>query len=208
MAMECVVRRTRFDVGQGAHPVLLILTQRSSLIKQYNCSMQEFRYCPVCGGPLHEGQPPTEDRPRLVCWSCGYIHYLNPKIVSGTLPVHEGRLWLLRRGIEPRLGYWTYPAGFQEWDETTEQAALRETREELACDVILRGLFGIYSRPRAPVVNIVYLARLATGEHLPHPTPEAIEVHAFSAAEIPWADLAFPSTERVLRDWVAGRGTA
>src|SRR5690348_5255989 len=113
-------------------------------------------FCPHCGGRLHLRQLPTEDRPRLVCSACGHVHYLNPKVVSGTLPVQQGKIWLLRRGIEPRLGYWTYPAGFQEWDETTEEAAIRETREEIGCDVALDGLFGVYSRPNAPVVNIVY----------------------------------------------------
>ena len=109
--------------------------------------MNEFHYCPVCGGQLAELLLPTEERPRLVCMNCGYIHYLNPKVVCGTLPIEDGGVWLLRRGIEPRLGYWTYPAGFLELDESTEEGAIRETREELGCDVSIDGLFGVYSRP-------------------------------------------------------------
>src|SRR5918998_3342991 len=97
--------------------------------------MSEFRFCPLCGSDLQEVLLETEHRPRLVCGDCGHILYINPKVVSGTLPVQDGKVWLLRRGIEPRAGYWTHPAGYQEWDETTEEAAIRETREEIGCDV-------------------------------------------------------------------------
>jgi ADP-ribose pyrophosphatase YjhB (NUDIX family) len=165
--------------------------------------MLEYRYCPVCATPLQQLKLPTEDRERLVCEGCGHIFYINPKVVSGTLPIEDGRVWLLRRGIEPRLGYWTHPAGYQEWDETTEEAAIRETREELGCEVRLDRLLGVYSRGGAPVVNVIYLATMAESEKRPQLTPEAIEVGLFAPGEIPWDDLAFISTDRALRDWVA-----
>ena len=151
---------------------------------------------------MTESKLATEDRPRLVCQSCGYIHYINPKLVCGTLPVQDGSVWLLRRGIEPRLGYWSYPAGFQEWDESSEEAALRETKEELGCDVAIDSLFGVYSSARAPVVNVVYLASILPASPPPTTTSEAIEVRAFDADNLPWDDLAFPSTRQVLKDWV------
>ena len=166
--------------------------------------MSTNRYCLVCGSALIEGDIPTETRPRLYCASCGYIHYINPKVVCGTLPIEDGRVWLLRRGIEPRLGYWTYPAGFQEIDESSDEAAVRETLEELGCPVEITRLFGVYSRPHAPV-NIVYLARLPGNGPAPAPTDEALEVRAFARDEIPWDDLAFISTQAVLRDWVDSR---
>ena len=161
----------------------------------------DLNYCPRCASPLAELLLETEDRPRHVCLNCGYVFYLNPKVVSGTLPVDGGKVWLLRRGIEPRLGFWTHPAGFQELDESTEDAAIRETREELGCVVELTGLLGIYSRPHAPV-NIVYLARLSESGGCPTTTPEAIEVQAFTPGSLPWDDLAFPSTHSILRDWL------
>jgi len=162
-----------------------------------------MNYCLLCGSPLVESAVPTENRPRLLCANCGYIHYINPKIVSGTLPVQANRVWLLPRGIEPRLGYWTYPAGFQEIDESSEQAAVRETLEELGCQVEVTGLFGVYSRPGAPV-NLVYLARLVEGSSPPTTTDEALEVRALAPNEIPWDDLAFMSTHEVLHDWATG----
>lgn len=165
--------------------------------------MLEYRYCPVCGTALQELHLPTEDRSRLVCVGCGHIFYINPKVVSGTLPIEGGRVWLLRRGIEPRLGYWTHPAGYQEWDETTEEAAVRETREEIGCEVAIDRLLGVYSRATAPVVNVIYIASFADPEQRPSLTTEAVEVQAFAPGEIPWDELAFISTERALRDWIA-----
>jgi ADP-ribose pyrophosphatase YjhB (NUDIX family) len=166
-----------------------------------------YNFCTVCGAQLRIGQPPTDDRPRLVCPACGYIQYVNPKVVGGTLPVEDNRVWLLRRGIEPRLGYWTYPAGYQEADESTEQAAIRETREEIGCAVEIDGLLGVYSRPRAQVVVIVYLAHFAADGSVPCLTTEALEVRSFGRNEIPWDELAFPSTEQALRDWVGPEGS-
>jgi ADP-ribose pyrophosphatase YjhB (NUDIX family) len=158
-------------------------------------------YCVRCAGRLVETWIVDEGRTRLACPDCGHIHYLNPKIVSGTLPLDDGGVWLLRRGIEPRLGFWTHPAGFQEYDETTEQAALRETLEEIGCDVVIDGLFGVYSRAGGPVVNIVYLAHFVGPRSLPCTSPEALEVKRFTPHELPWGDLAFPSTERIMSDW-------
>jgi ADP-ribose pyrophosphatase YjhB (NUDIX family) len=164
--------------------------------------MLEYRFCPVCATELRELKLPTEDRPRLVCAGCGHIFYINPKIVCGTLPIQDGRVWLLRRGIEPRAGFWTHPAGYLEWDETTEAGAIRETREELGCEVRLDALLGVYSRAGAPVVNVVYLASLADPRQQPTVTLEATKVQAFAPNELPWEDLAFTSTAQALRDWL------
>jgi len=105
------------------------------------------RFCHQCGGPLRERLVEAEDRPRLVCDQCGFIHYVNPKIVVGAIPERAGRVLLMRRGIEPRYGAWTFPGGFMEIDETAEEAALREAEEEVGLSLKLGRLLGIYSRP-------------------------------------------------------------
>jgi ADP-ribose pyrophosphatase YjhB (NUDIX family) len=160
------------------------------------------KYCENCGSALEEILLPTEDRSRLVCVECGHISYVNPRIVSGTLPVANGRVWLLRRGIEPRLGYWTYPAGYQEMDETTADAAVRETLEETGLRVAVSRLFGLYSRAGSHVVNVVYLARQVDESATPGLSREALEIASFGPEDMPWDELAFPSTELVLQDWV------
>lgn len=160
-------------------------------------------YCLQCAQPLAERLLPTEDRPRLVCDSCGYIHYQNPKVVCGTLPVWDGRVWLLRRAIEPRRGFWSQPAGYQEIGESTPQGAIRETLEEIGWPVRIVRLLGVYSRAEVPVVNVVYLAAPVDPATCPVAGKESLEVAGFTPDTIPWAELSFPSTIHALRDWVA-----
>lgn len=140
-----------------------------------------------------------EDRDRLVCGSCDHIHYVNPPAVAGTIPETNGRVWLLRRAIEPRYGFWTFPAGFIEMGESTEEAAARETREELGMDIRITGLLGVFSRAAWSNVLVVYGAEplsAATGGH------ETLEYRLFAPEEIPWSELAFPSTREALQTWV------
>jgi len=159
----------------------------------------EYAFCPHCGADLQMQFVPDEDRERLVCRSCGRIYYINPKIVAGTIPVFQEQVWLLRRAIEPRLGYWTFPAGYMEMGETVEQAAVRETREELNLDIRLVRLLSVYSWERVATVHIVYLA-----DALSQPTggKETLDFRLFPIDEIPWSDLAFHSTGAALHDWV------
>ncbi|MGI5838030.1 MAG: NUDIX hydrolase [Chloroflexota bacterium] len=158
-------------------------------------------YCMQCGSSMVEKVPPGDDRPRMVCPSCGNIAYINPKLVVGTLPIVDGKVLLLRRGIEPRQGTWTYPGGFLEMGETTEEGARRETREEAGIEVGHLKLHGIYNRPSHGVVTIVYLAEILNGK--PKPSSETLEVAFFGPNEIPWDELAFPTTVSALKDWVS-----
>jgi hypothetical protein len=62
------------------------------------------RYCISCGGTLARRVPPGDDRERGVCPDCGYVHYVNPKLVVGCVIEHEERILLCKRSIEPRYG--------------------------------------------------------------------------------------------------------
>jgi ADP-ribose pyrophosphatase YjhB (NUDIX family) len=156
-------------------------------------------YCLVCGGVLNERLVEAEHRRRHVCDACGYIHYLNPTVVAGTIPVADGRVWLLRRAVEPRIGYWTFPSGFMELGETVEEAAIRETLEELNLEVRITGLLNVYSWPYLRNVQVIYLAEALCEPSLGE---EALEYAAFAPEELPWDDLAFNTTTAALRDWL------
>jgi ADP-ribose pyrophosphatase YjhB (NUDIX family) len=142
---------------------------------------------------------PEEDRERHVCAECGYIFYRNPSTVAGALPIVNGSVWLLRRAIEPRYGYWTWPAGYMEMGETVEEAAIRETREELGMEIEISSLLGVYSRPAVSIVQIVYLAAPLSA---PVGGKESLEYALFAPETVPWKDLAFSSTEAALREWI------
>ncbi|HWC86286.1 MAG TPA: NUDIX domain-containing protein [Solirubrobacteraceae bacterium] len=158
-----------------------------------NPALAEARFCPRCGQPAEVAFPRS-----LACGHCGYAAYFNPKPVAAAIPVDdEGRVILLRRGFDPGQGRWTFPGGFVDLGESVEDAAVRETDEELGIAIELGRLVGVYSRPDERVVLIVFLAR-ALGRA--QTTPEATEVRPFAAAELPWDELAFWSTEQALRD--------
>jgi ADP-ribose pyrophosphatase YjhB (NUDIX family) len=155
-------------------------------------------YCIYCGTPLVRRFLPDEERDRDVCEACGHIHYVNPIVVAGTIPEQDGGIWLLRRAIEPRYGYWTFPAGFMEMGESVVDAAIRETREELDLVIEIGPLLGVYSRATMTNVHIVFAA---TALSEPRGGKETLEFRLFRPDEIPWDDLAFWSTEQGLRDW-------
>lgn len=161
----------------------------------------EIKFCLRCGGPLFWRLVEAEGCNRFVCRDCRYIAYQNPKPIAATLPVRNGRIYLLKRDIEPSRGLWTYPAGHMELGETVEEAAMRETREEIRCRVDLLGLHGIYSYPDSGAVTIVYNARVLGPE--PRTGHEAQCVRAFAPEDIPWEELAFRSTFQALREWAS-----
>jgi ADP-ribose pyrophosphatase YjhB (NUDIX family) len=160
-----------------------------------------LNYCSRCGAALRLGPLPAEDRERLACEACGYIAYVNPRLVVTTLPVNEaGEVFLLRRGIEPGRGLWAQPGGFMEIDETVHEGAVRETLEETGLVVEPGEIVGLYTRPEAAIVVIAFVARIVGGA--PIATPEALEVRPFAPDTIPWPEIAFRTTEWALRDWV------
>lgn len=160
-----------------------------------------LNYCSRCGAALRLGPLPGDDRDRLACTSCGFVAYVNPRLVVTTLPLNEaGEVVLLRRGIEPGRGLWAQPGGFMEVDETVHEGAVRETLEETGLLVEPREIVGLYSRPEAAIVVVAFVAAIVGGR--PRPTPEALEIRPFAPHAIPWREIAFRTTEWALRDWV------
>jgi ADP-ribose pyrophosphatase YjhB (NUDIX family) len=141
----------------------------------------------------------------MVCAGCSFIYYLNHKVVAATIPKDtDGRVLLTRRSIEPSRGKWTFPGGFVDWGEPVDAAALRETWEETGLKVDLDGLLGVYSYPGTPIVIVVYRASVVGGEI--RTCHENDRVEWVVPAEIPWDDLAFPSTTEALRAFFARGG--
>jgi len=153
-------------------------------------------FCSACGHGISRRTPAGDNRPRDCCDRCGAIHYVNPRPVVGTVPDWEGRILLCRRAIEPRLGFWTLPAGFMEVGETTGQGAVRETLEEAGARVELGPLYTLIDVPYVEQVHIFFRARLldldfAAGE-------ETLELALLAEHEIPWEALAFRTVAATL----------
>ena len=163
-----------------------------------------MKFCSECGAPVALRIPPGDERPRFVCATCDLVHYQNPKLVVGCVPeADDGRIVLCKRAIEPRVGFWTIPAGFMENGETLQQAAARESHEEALADVEIGSLLGIANVTQAHQVHVFFRARLRSPNIAPG--PESLDVMFAHEHEVPWQDIAFPSTEFALRRYFEDR---
>ena len=162
-----------------------------------------MKFCSLCGSGVRTGIPEGDNRERHICDNCGTIHYHNPKIVAGCIPVWEDKVLLCRRAIEPRHGLWTVPAGFMENGETTYQGAARETLEEANARVDIQGLYLTVNLPRINQVYMLFRAQLldldfSAGE-------ESLEVELFTQEQVPWDALAFPTVALALKQFFKDR---
>ncbi len=165
-----------------------------------------IQFCPLCGDRVRSEVPAGDNRLRYVCNSCSTVHYENPKLVVGCVPVRDGRILICRRAIAPRLGYWTLPAGFMELGESLAGAAARETREEACAQVRIDSLLASVNVLSAGQVHVFFRATLTTPEF--GAGSETLETRLVRPEEIPWDDLAFTSNrialEQYLRQEAAG----
>lgn len=160
-----------------------------------------MKFCTSCGDTVVLQIPVGDDRERFVCCSCELIHYSNPRVIVGCLPVYEGRVLLCKRAIEPRKNYWTLPAGFMENGETTVQGAARETWEEACAQVSNLDLYRIFDVPYISQVYMFYRCDLDNGEY--GVGPESLETGLYEEQDIPWEQIAFPVVAETLREYFA-----
>jgi ADP-ribose pyrophosphatase YjhB (NUDIX family) len=163
-----------------------------------------LKFCSECGSMnLTRRVPEGDHRVRYVCPDCGTVHYKNPLVVCGVVPVYGDKVLLCKRGIEPRYGKWTLPAGFMELEESVEEGAQRELFEEAVAKVELGPLLTVLSVPRIGQVHMMYLGTLAEPKF--ETTPESTEVQLYAESEIPWDELAFRTVASTLRHYFAQR---
>ena len=151
------------------------------------------------GGPIHIKVPPHDNIERLICNECGFINYINPKVIVGAVCTWDKKFLLCKRAIEPRVGFWTMPAGFMEEGETSMEGAKREAWEEAGVEIEVNELIGVYNVARLSQVHLIYRAKLIND--IVNAGPESLEVRFFSWAEIPWNELAFPSVHWALNHY-------
>lgn len=159
-----------------------------------------YKFCPCCAGPLglrvvKEGEPE-----RLVCEKCGFVFYQGPKLVAAVIFEIDGGILLTQRAIEPGYGKWTFPGGFVEHGERAESAAEREAREEAGMEIEAGEIVGLYSYEDQVPVIAVFTGRVRGGKM--QPLDETMAVKVFSRDELPWHEMAFPSTEEALGDYL------
>ena len=165
-----------------------------------------MKFCSLCGAAVRILVPAGDNRERHVCSDCETVHYNNPRIITGCLPVYQNQVLMCRRAIEPRLGFWTLPAGFLELGETVAQGAERETVEEAGAQVNLGELYCMFNLPHIGQVYMMYIAELPEPVFATN-TDESLEVRLFTEEEIPWRELAFRTMWRTLHHYFEDRKT-
>jgi ADP-ribose pyrophosphatase YjhB (NUDIX family)/N-acetylglutamate synthase-like GNAT family acetyltransferase len=134
------------------------------------------------------------------------VFYFNPVVGAGALVETEGRVVLVRRGVEPKAGYWSLPSGYVEADELAEAAAVREMQEETGLEIEIDDLLGVYSFGHEPQtgVLILYSAHAVGGQLCAG--DDAQQVGTFAPAEMPPDNqIAFHTHLQALRDWRRAR---
>jgi len=164
-----------------------------------------MNFCSECGQKVTKQIPEGDNRLRDVCEHCDTIHYENPKVVAGSLPVSGDRVLLCKRAIEPRYGYWTLPAGFMENDETLSEAAARETEEEALAEVTDLELYTVISVPGVNQIHVLMRGELVDDKFAAG--VESLEVKLFREDEIPWDDIAFRAVKMTLERYFEDRKT-
>ncbi|MCC7517020.1 MAG: NUDIX hydrolase [Pseudomonadales bacterium] len=165
-----------------------------------------MKFCPDCGSEVRLEIPAGDNRMRHVCAQCAAIHYHNPRIITGCLPVYGEQVLLCKRAIEPRLGYWTLPAGFLELGESIAEGAARETREEADAQVDIQSLYCLFNLPHIGQVYTMHLATLSEPVFAER-TDESLEIRLFHRDEIPWQELAFRTMWRTLHHYFEDRSS-
>lgn len=159
-----------------------------------------YNFCPRCSGRLELREIKDGEPERLVCEACDFIFYQGPKLVAATIFELDGGILLTQRAIEPGYGKWTFPGGFVERGERAEAAAEREALEEAGVEIEVNEIVGLYSYEDQVPVIAVFSARVTGGE--PEPLDETMSVEIFPRDGLPWSEMAFPSTEHALKDYL------
>lgn len=158
-----------------------------------------FKFCPVCASNLVECLKFGAVRPCCSNSECGFVYFLDPKVVTVVLVEHEGRVLLGKRNINPGWGKWSFPGGYVNRGERVEEAAIREVKEETNLDIKLDSLLGVFSEEGNPVVLLVYQAQLVGEVSEMRPQEEEVmELGFFGLDEIP--ELAFQSEPRIIEE--------
>ncbi|CAH1000298.1 hypothetical protein LEM8419_01449 [Neolewinella maritima] len=163
-----------------------------------------MNFCSNCGSAdLSYQQPAGDTHQRHVCEACQTIHYRNPKVVTGCLPVWEDKVLLCRRAIEPAYGLWNVPSGYLENGESVRAGAKREVQEEALAEVRLDYLITLYDIERINQVYLQYVGHLIEGRF--GVGEESLDAQLFTEENVPWDEIAFTSSEFTLRNYFHDR---
>ena len=144
-----------------------------------------WRFCAICGNELTPADDGESIRPH--CPACRRFYYRNPVPAACCFVARDdGALLLTLRAVEPCKGEWSLPGGYIELEETTEESARRELREETGLEARRLRLLGISTKPSkisGSVMVIGYVVEEWAGTL--QPGSDALDLRFFASAERP-----------------------
>jgi ADP-ribose pyrophosphatase YjhB (NUDIX family) len=116
--------------------------------------MTTWNYCPECKQKLA-----TTKEGWLACPEGHFTKYTNPVAANSAFVRNNGEYLIIKRAKEPRKGCWDLPGGFIEYDETAEDALLREIKEETSLENLsIVGFLGAYPGSYGGIQKVLDLA--------------------------------------------------
>ena len=159
---------------------------------------KKIKFCPICATELKEKK--VDERVRLVCPACNWIHYLNPVPVAACLVLNrQGDILMVKRGVAPQKGRWALPAGFMEIDENPDKAALRELKEETGIKGKIKKLIGVYRQPSenyTAVLTFGYKIEVVGGELVAGDDAQEVKFRKAEAVK----EIPFKSHRRIIEE--------
>ena len=112
-------------------------------------------------------------------------HLRNPAVtVDAIIELPGGKIVLVKRKNPPHG--WALPGGFVNYNESLEDAVVREAKEETCLDINLQEQFHAYGNPsRDPRQHIVTVAYIATANGKPKGADDAKEAKPFDPENLP-----------------------
>ncbi len=164
-----------------------------------------YKFCPICGNKLV-----PQEKDLLICSKCGFRFYINPLVCNAVIIENEkGEILLVKRKYEPKKDYWDWPGGFIDPGEGLEESVKREIKEELAIDVQMGKIVGVYKgtyefqKILNPSLGIAVSARIIGGEI--KPADDITEYKYFKPEEIFKMELAFEFIKKGIKDYLSSK---
>jgi NAD+ diphosphatase len=154
-----------------------------------------FAHCPKCGSTdLLENE-----NNGMKCATCNFYYFHNTASATGAIIVSPEGILLVKRGEEPKKGLLDVPGGFVNYNESIEDALIREVREELMIDLPSMTYLGSfpnvykYQKVTYFTTDAIFVCVFDTVPVL-NPNSEIADYRWFRRDSIPMDQFAFEST--------------